>query len=157
MDGSTFTPGHLTPVSAEAVLGEQPGRHLNKRETAKALTRSKVRNAAEALFDTVGYERATIRDIAAKAGMSTGAVFANFKDKLALYVDIKGHAPVTIEQGHELFHIMRDLLPEIEAAITSRQMGGGGEPWAHLEGLYQRASVVVETIKATASAEALAA
>lgn len=153
MDGSTFPPGQLTPVSAEAVLGEQPGRHLNKRETAKALTRSKVRNAAEALFDTVGYQKATIRDIAAKAGMSTGAVFANFKDKLALYVDIKGHAPVTIEQGHVLFHVLLDLIPELQDEIEQRQTGGNAETWAYLDALLQRVSPVVEAIKATGPAE----
>ncbi|WP_255500532.1 TetR/AcrR family transcriptional regulator [Brevundimonas sp. P7753] len=153
MDGSTFAPAPTSPIASAIALDERPERRMNKREAAKALTRSKVRNAAEALFDTVGYDKATIRDIAAKAGMSTGAVFANFKDKLALYVDIKGHKPVTIEQGHELFHVMLDLIPELQGELEQRQAGKNAEPWAYLDALLQRAGPVVEAIKATAPPE----
>ena len=46
------------------------------------------RSAARELFSTEGYEGATIRDIAAAAGMSTGAVFANFADKSELFREI---------------------------------------------------------------------
>ena len=42
-------------------------------------------DAARALFSERGYEAATIRDIAKGAGMSTGAVFANFQDKAELF------------------------------------------------------------------------
>jgi len=48
----------------------------------------KVLNAARNLFSEEGYEGATIRDIAAAAGMSTGAVFANFRDKADLFREI---------------------------------------------------------------------
>jgi AcrR family transcriptional regulator len=44
--------------------------------------------AARRLFSEEGYEGATIRDIAAAAGMSTGAVFANFTDKSDLFREI---------------------------------------------------------------------
>ncbi len=37
------------------------------------------------LFAERGYDAATIRDIAKGAGMSTGAVFANFQDKAELF------------------------------------------------------------------------
>lgn len=153
MDGSTFA-ATTEITSATSILPPAATLDLfppNRRAMAKALTRAKVRNAAEILFDTVGYEKATIRDIAAKAGMSTGAVFANFKDKLALYVDIKGHAPVTIEQGHELFMLMRDLLPEAEAEILERQASEVGA--AFLTSLFDRASTVVQAIKDTAPEE----
>jgi AcrR family transcriptional regulator len=48
-------------------------------------TRAKVMSAARSLFSEHGYEAATIRDIARAAGMSTGAVFANFQDKSDLF------------------------------------------------------------------------
>ena len=150
MDGSAFSPTPATPIDLVVTLTTSPAPRVNKRKASKAATRAKVVSAAAKLFADVGYEKATIRDIAKSATMSTGAVFANFEDKSALYTAIQGHAPVTTEQGLELFMLMRDLLPEIEAAITVRQRGGGGEPWAYLEALRQRASVVVEEIKATA-------
>ena len=58
---------------------------LNRRQAAKVRTRQKVLEAARQLFAERGYEPATIRDIAKGAGMSTGAVFANFQDKAELF------------------------------------------------------------------------
>ncbi|MFC0634124.1 TetR family transcriptional regulator [Brevundimonas balnearis] len=58
---------------------------LNRRQAAKVRTRGKVMEAARGLFAERGYEAATIRDIARGAGMSTGAVFANFQDKAELF------------------------------------------------------------------------
>ncbi|WP_426038702.1 TetR/AcrR family transcriptional regulator [Brevundimonas sp. DC300-4] len=71
---STATPSNLE---------EQP--RLNRRQAAKVRTRQKVLDAARGLFAERGYEPATIRDIAKGAGMSTGAVFANFQDKAELF------------------------------------------------------------------------
>ncbi len=59
-----------------------------RRALAKQQTRAKVLSAARRLFSEQGYEGATIRDIAAAAGMSTGAVFANFSDKSDLFREI---------------------------------------------------------------------
>lgn len=59
-----------------------------RRALAKQQTRAKVLAAARRLFSEQGYEGATIRDIAAAAGMSTGAVFANFADKSDLFREI---------------------------------------------------------------------
>ncbi|MES2833633.1 MAG: TetR/AcrR family transcriptional regulator [Pseudomonadota bacterium] len=70
-----------TPQAADA-QGEP---RLNRRQAAKIRTRQKVLDAARALFAERGYEPATIRDIAKGAGMSTGAVFANFQDKAELF------------------------------------------------------------------------
>ena len=59
-----------------------------RRAVAKQQTRGRVLAAARVLFSAQGYEGATIRDIAAAAGMSTGAVFANFSDKSDLFREI---------------------------------------------------------------------
>lgn len=71
----------LSPHPAES--NDAP--RLNRRQAAKVRTRQKVMEAARALFAQRGYEPATIRDIAKGAGMSTGAVFANFQDKAELF------------------------------------------------------------------------
>ncbi len=55
------------------------------RAQSKLKTRRRVLDAARALFMGRGYEAATIRDIAAEAGLSTGAVFASFLDKNDLF------------------------------------------------------------------------
>ncbi|HEY3695693.1 TetR/AcrR family transcriptional regulator [Phenylobacterium sp.] len=59
-----------------------------RRAIAKQQTRNRVLAAARKLFSEHGYEGATIRDIAAAAEMSTGAVFANFADKADLFREI---------------------------------------------------------------------
>ncbi|WP_409516059.1 MULTISPECIES: TetR/AcrR family transcriptional regulator [unclassified Brevundimonas] len=71
----------------------------NRRQLAKAQTRAKVLDAGKSLFEEVGYERATIRAVARRIGMSTGAVFASFTDKAELYRAVYDHAPITPEQG----------------------------------------------------------
>ncbi len=60
----------------------------NKRELAKAETRQKILDSARRLFADKGYEAATVRDIATGAGMSTGAVFANFAGKADVFGEI---------------------------------------------------------------------
>jgi AcrR family transcriptional regulator len=72
-----------TPQSETQSETETP--RLNRRQAAKVRTRQKVLDAARQLFAERGYEPATIRDIAKGAGMSTGAVFANFQDKAELF------------------------------------------------------------------------
>ena len=60
----------------------------NRRAENKARTRQKVLEAAKTLFMQRGYEGATMRDIASEAGLSTGALFANFTDKADLFNEV---------------------------------------------------------------------
>jgi len=76
---------HISPIT---VAADVPARAPTRRALAKQQTRLKVLAAARRLFSEQGYEGATIRDIAAAAGMSTGAVFANFTDKSDLFREI---------------------------------------------------------------------
>lgn len=76
---------HIAPIQADP---ETSTKAPTRRTLAKQQTRAKVLAAARRLFSEEGYEGATIRDIAAAAGMSTGAVFANFTDKSDLFREI---------------------------------------------------------------------
>lgn len=91
-------------------------RPLNKRQAAKVRTRAKVLKAARTLFERSGYEQTTIRDIAKEAEMSTGAVFANFDDKLDLFVAV-------LKQDYGALvgaiHISRDPPGPIQQKITA--------------------------------------
>ena len=58
---------------------------MTRRAMAKQRTRQRLLSAARRLFTTRGYDAATIRDIAAEADLSTGAVFASFTDKADLF------------------------------------------------------------------------
>jgi AcrR family transcriptional regulator len=67
---------------------------LNRRQQAKARTRTKMIEAARKLWAEPGsYERVGIREIAAEMGMSTGAVFANIASKADLWREAMGYEP----------------------------------------------------------------
>lgn len=48
-------------------------------------TRERVLTAARALFERLGFEAVTIRDVVADAGLSTGSVFSSFDGKDSLF------------------------------------------------------------------------
>lgn len=81
------------------------------RALAKAATRQRVLEAARLSFATKGYEASTIRDIAKLAGMSTGAVFASFEGKAALYREVHGFPPISPEVGAKLRGALKALIP----------------------------------------------
>ena len=56
-----------------------------KRSVGKAKTREKISHAAKAMFMSHGFDGANLRAIAAEAGLSTGALFANFENKADLF------------------------------------------------------------------------
>ena len=71
------------------------------RAQSKLRTRRRVLDAARQLFMERGYEAATIRDIAAAADLSTGAVFASFSDKADLF------NAVMAEDRHRMVDLLR--------------------------------------------------
>ncbi len=73
------------PSQSVATFSEQP---LTRRAIAKQKTRERLLDAARRLFAERGYEAATVRDIAAAADLSTGAVFASFSDKADLFTEV---------------------------------------------------------------------
>lgn len=67
---------------------------LNRRQQAKAATRFKLVSSAARLWsEPFSYEGVGIREIAADAGYSTGAVFANFASKGDLWRAAMGYEP----------------------------------------------------------------
>jgi AcrR family transcriptional regulator len=60
----------------------------SQRAAAKEISRRKILASAKSLFTEKGYDGATIREIAAGAGVSTGAVFNSFTDKYEVFAQI---------------------------------------------------------------------
>lgn len=69
-------------------LMAQNAQPTTKRALAKLRTRESLLASARRLFAERGYEAATVRDIAAGAQLSTGAVFASFSDKAQMFEEI---------------------------------------------------------------------
>jgi AcrR family transcriptional regulator len=64
----------------KADVDSRPGA-LAARQSQKEATRQRVIAAARELFDTHGYDRTTIREIARYAGVAVGSVFTTFSSK----------------------------------------------------------------------------
>ena len=52
----------------------------------RARTRAKLLAAARELIREKGYERTTLQDVALRAGMTSGAIYGNFKNRDELFM-----------------------------------------------------------------------
>lgn len=61
------------------------------REQSKAQTRQRLLSAARTVFARRGYHGASVEEIAAEAGFSTGALYSNFDGKEDLFLALMDH------------------------------------------------------------------
>ena len=87
-----------------------------RRQLAKQRTRLKLLEVARELFTDRGYEAATIRDIAAAANLSTGAVFASFTDKADLFSEV-------ISADYEQVLALMQRAPDHGGPVQARLLG----------------------------------
>jgi AcrR family transcriptional regulator len=93
-------------------------------------TRATLLEAARSLIREKGYEHATLDAIAERAGMTTGAIYGNFKnrDELFLALGQTYWAPIKpkVRPGATLPKIMRALADATLAAIPDRSAAAVG-------------------------------
>ncbi len=83
--GEPIGPG----LSAPPAAAPQPGPAENRpRQTQKEATRNRVIEAARELFDSKGYQGASVREIARLAGVSVGSVFTTFASKGEILAEV---------------------------------------------------------------------
>lgn len=80
-------------------------------------TVSAIRRAGEAEFLSYGYEKASMRRIAQKAGVTTGAIYGYFPSKEALFEDL------TWEAGEELLREYRKVHEDYARLSPAEQAG----------------------------------
>lgn len=73
-----------------------------RRQQGKALTRTKVIEAARFAFTNTGYAASTVKDIAARARTSIGTIFATAPDKESLWVLAMGGPPPSLDLAEEV-------------------------------------------------------
>jgi AcrR family transcriptional regulator len=76
------------PASASGEIGARPAKrayHAERREEQKRLTQARVLESALALFAERGFEATSLRDIAARAGVSHAAIGGHFGSKAMLW------------------------------------------------------------------------
>lgn len=84
------------------------------RVARKQATREKVLAAARDLFEEVGYEAATIRMIAQRAGVAVGSVFTTFASKAEVL------SQVMIERLDGLYAELEAVLPHLRGSCVDR-------------------------------------
>ncbi|WP_304166555.1 TetR/AcrR family transcriptional regulator [Phenylobacterium aquaticum] len=91
----------------------------------RARTRAALMTAARELIRERGYERTTLDAVARRAGMTSGAIYGNFKNREDLFVALAGTywAPIkpVIREGSTFAEKMRALSEATVAAIPARQ------------------------------------
>jgi AcrR family transcriptional regulator len=88
-------------------------------------TRAALLKAARALVRQNGYERTTLDEVARRAGMTTGAIYGNFKNREELFIALGQTywAPIRpkIKPGATFAEAMRALATATLAAVDERQ------------------------------------
>src|SRR5215831_297350 len=93
-------------------------------------TRTKLLEAARSLIREKGHEHTTLEDIAGKAGMTTGAIYGNFKNRDDLFISL-GQTywpPIKpkVKPGSSFPAIMRAMAEATIAAIPDRSAAAVG-------------------------------
>jgi len=93
-------------------------------------TRAALLDAARSLIREKGYERTTLEDVATRAGMTTGAIYGNFKNRDELFIALGQTywAPVRpkIKPGATFDEAMRALARATLAAVDERRPAAVG-------------------------------
>ncbi|MGE0593968.1 MAG: TetR/AcrR family transcriptional regulator [Vicinamibacterales bacterium] len=93
-------------------------------------TRAALLEAARAVVREKGYARATLEDVAERAGMTTGAIYGNFgnREELFIALGLTYWAPVVpkVEPGASIADAMRAMAEAALAAIPEREPAAVG-------------------------------
>jgi AcrR family transcriptional regulator len=93
-------------------------------------TRAKLLEAARALIREKGHEHTTLEDIAERAGMTTGAIFGNFKNRNDLFIALGQTywAPIKprVKPGASFSSVMQAMADATIAAIPDRAAAAVG-------------------------------
>src|SRR4051812_41571504 len=102
-------------------IDQQPKTKGDKRER----TRASLLEAARQLIREKGHEAATLEAIAERAGMTTGAIYGNFKNREDLFIALAQAywAPVKpkVKEGADFAEVMRAIADATIAAIHERE------------------------------------
>jgi AcrR family transcriptional regulator len=118
--------GYLRRMTSEATENARRRPKGDKR----ARTRAALLQAARELIREKGYERTTLEDVARRAGMTSGAIYGNFRNRDELFIALSGAywAPITPEfrPGSSFAEKMRALAEATIAAIPERRLAAVG-------------------------------
>jgi AcrR family transcriptional regulator len=96
----------------------------------RARTRAKLLQAARELIREKGHEHTTLREVAQRAGMTSGAIYGNFRDREDLFIALADAywPPIKpqIPANATFAEIMHALAAALIAAVPDRRLAGAG-------------------------------
>lgn len=96
----------------------------------RARTRARLLEAARELIRETGYERTTLRAVAQRAGMTSGAIYGNFRDREDLFMALADvyWPPLTpqVRPGASFHEVMHALAAALIAALPDRRLAAAG-------------------------------
>jgi len=111
-------------ASTETARKEIPSPRGKPKGDKRERTRAALLEAARALIRENGYERTTLEEVARRAGMTTGAIYGNFKNRDELFIALgqKYWAPIAPEvaPGATFAEAMRAFAKATLAAVHDR-------------------------------------
>lgn len=112
------------------MTAELPSARNRPKGDKRARTRAKLIEAARELTREIGYERTTMEAVARRVGMTSGAIYGNFKNRDELFVAIAQTAWAPIKPvfapGATFAEKMRALADATIAAIPERRPAAVG-------------------------------
>src|SRR4029077_8346426 len=112
-----------------AVKSAESGRRGPKGDK-RDRTRAKLLEAARAIVREKGYARTTLEAVARRAGMTTGAIYGNFKNRDELFIALGQSywAPVKprVKTGATFAEVMQAMAKATVEAIPDRTTAGVG-------------------------------
>src|SRR5215831_715617 len=111
-------------------LAPSPSSRRKPKGDKRERTRAKLLDAARQLVREKGHEDTTLEAVAKRAGMTTGAIYGNFKNREELFValgqtywpDIKP----TVKPGASFREIMRAMAKATIAVMPDRKAAAAG-------------------------------
>jgi len=111
-------------ASVDMPRSDTPSARRQPKGNKRARTRAALLEAARALIRKKGYERTTLEEVAKRAGMTTGAIYGNFKNRDELFIALGQTywAPVVprVAPGATFAEAMRALAKATLAAVPDR-------------------------------------
>src|SRR3954463_13696265 len=111
--------------SASETDSKSGSRRRQPKGDKRERTRTSLLDAALALTREKGFEQTTLQDVAERAGMTTGAIYGNFKnrDELFMALAVRQWAPIRprFSPGSTFAELMRAMAEAVLEAVPDRQ------------------------------------
>ena len=111
-------------------MAPRPSPRSGPKGDKRARTRAALLDAARELIRDQGYERTTLRQVAHRAGMTSGAIYGNFRDRDELFMALAdAYWPPLAPQlaaDATVAEMMRGLAAALIAALPDRRLAAAG-------------------------------